>query len=248
MGTRRPPYVVHASPALAALVGGAQVGHRHRVGAVQAAQCLAGGAGGLAVHRGEHGDLGRRPVDAELRGHRRVQVVVGGRRRPAPGRRRRRPGRAARSARGRRAPARGRARHPPPAAARPAGCAARPRPVIRPAAPSQPRPLAAQPAVARRRGGRASRSRRSSRPAPPCARRAARSTTGCAPRNGSSRHERVSGTSKPTRREHGPHLRRVAQVDVRTVRHQGAHRVVASRVGPRGAPPRRPVAARHVRR
>jgi hypothetical protein len=68
-------------------VGGVEVGHRHRVGRVEPAQRLGAVTGGLAVHGGEHGDLGGRPVQAELLGHRGVEVVSPGRvgQRPVPG-------------------------------------------------------------------------------------------------------------------------------------------------------------------
>ena len=70
-------------------VGGIEVGHRHRVGRVEAAQRLGAVPGGLPVHRAEDRDLGHRPLHAELRRHRRVQVVGAGRRHqgPVPGHR-----------------------------------------------------------------------------------------------------------------------------------------------------------------
>ena len=61
-------------------VGGIEVGHRHRVGRVEAAQRLGTVPGGLPVHRAEDRHLGHRPVHAELRRHRRVQVIGAARR------------------------------------------------------------------------------------------------------------------------------------------------------------------------
>jgi hypothetical protein len=76
----QPPAVGPQVPAgPAGPVGGVEVGHRHGVGRVEPAQRLGAVPGGLAVHRGEHGHLGRRPVQAELLGHRGVQVVGPGR-------------------------------------------------------------------------------------------------------------------------------------------------------------------------
>ena len=78
----------------AGLVGRPEVAHRDRVGPLETAQRLAGRPGRLAVHRRQHGDLGRRPVDAEPGRHRCVQVVVPGRprQRLVAGHRRQHPG------------------------------------------------------------------------------------------------------------------------------------------------------------
>ena len=62
-------------------VGRVEIGHRHRISRVEAAQRLGSVAGSLPVHRAQDRDLGDWPVHAELRRHRRVQVVGPGRRR-----------------------------------------------------------------------------------------------------------------------------------------------------------------------
>jgi hypothetical protein len=84
----QPPAVgAQVTPGPPGAVGGVEVGHGHRVSRVEPAQRLGAVAGGLAVHGGEHGDLGGRPVQAELLGHRGVEVVCPGRlgERPVPG-------------------------------------------------------------------------------------------------------------------------------------------------------------------
>ena len=100
----------HVAPDLALDIGVVQVAHRHRVGRLQAPQGLGAVAGRLPVHRPEHGDLRRRPVDARA-ARRRGRT---GRRRwspgPGGGRRTRRRGRVARSVRGRHARRRDRVR------------------------------------------------------------------------------------------------------------------------------------------
>jgi hypothetical protein len=52
-----------------------QVADRPRVGPLHPPERRTGGAGGLAVHRGEDGDLRGGPVTVQLRGDRGVQVV-----------------------------------------------------------------------------------------------------------------------------------------------------------------------------
>ena len=176
---RDEPPAVRAQRLAAAPRGGRPLEqvHRHRVGALEPLERLAGRSAALAVHRGEHRDLGHRPLDAQPLRHRCVEVVGAGgrrerRRRPTPPR-----APAARSARGRPARTRGPRARPRPGAARSAGCAARSRPSS--ARRRRRRPSTA-PAAGRRgrRARRATGSRRSWRSARRAASRAARRPPG----------------------------------------------------------------------
>ena len=62
-------------PGLRGAVGGVEVAHGDRVGGPHPPPGVAAVPGRLPVHRGDHRDLGGRPVDAELGGHREVHVV-----------------------------------------------------------------------------------------------------------------------------------------------------------------------------
>ena len=225
---------------LPGLVGVAEVGHRHRVRRLEPAQGVGAVAGRLAVHRAEDGDLGRRPIDAELVGHRGVHVVGLASRGRGPDRRRPRPARAARSGRGRRGRTRGPARRRRPGGARRAGCAARRSPSS--ARRRRPNRSSSRAAARRGRGRRASRSRTSW----PCAPPAASVEQGVDDRVGVAHLLQPPGpgvgdldADPPQQR---PHVGRVAQVGHRARRRVGEHGGVA--LPSAAPPPRRPTRGR----
>ena len=214
-----------------------QVLDRHRVGALHSPQCRAGSAARLAVHRGEHGDLGgscarRRGARPPARTGRRSAW-----RGPALRLRTPPPARAVRSGRGRPARRHGPPRRPPVRASRSAGCAGRRSPS---SARRRRRTRSTRRAGGRRprRGGRATRSRRSWRCALAYATRAT-------PRRAGARRASPRGARRGCR---APRRRRAAAVRGRAPGCAGhGHR----RAGRGAARPRRAArvrARRHRRR
>ena len=210
----RPPYVRRSCAAHPGRLGGAQVGHRRRVGAVQVAQ----GRAGRARRSGRTSPRGPPPWRSAGRSAGRLRPGRRGRPPARPGRARRRRTRprapAARPGRGRRGRGRAPARRARPGAARPAGCAARPR---RSCGPRRRRTRARRRAAARRRRrcGRASAQPYVVAVRSALRQRSSAATAGEVAACGSRRQDRVSGRSKPARASSDLHLRGRAQVDRR---------------------------------